>query len=117
MRKISFTNEKGNVAVNIRNGIRKQVEAELSNCLSSNFDTVLENEVGGFSIPIAEDRITGDPIYIHVDFAVSNKEKVKAKKASGKAKKTTEVELPDLFPKVEEAEGDIDPDQVEIELE
>lgn len=103
---IDFTNEKGNVSVTVRKGIREQAKEKLEEVLSHSFDEVSENEVGGFSIPIAEDRATGDIIYIHVDFSVSNKEKTKSKKTEKRnTTPTKSTPIPVIFPKGKIAEA------------
>ena len=118
MKTISFINEKGNVNANMRKIVREQTAVQLETALAEYFDEVEENEVGGYSIPIATDRSTGDTVYVHIDFAISHKEKVKpAKKGKGadKKAKTAEIEIPDLFAKPEEAE-EVDVDQITADI-
>ena len=106
MKTISFINEKGNVNATMRGIVREQVKVQLETALLEYFDEVSENEIGGYSLPIAKDRRTGETVYAHIDFAISNKEKVKpAKKgesATTKKAKTEDIEIPDLFGNDEE---------------
>lgn len=115
MKVISFVNEKGNVNATMRKIVREQVQEQLEEVLTQGFDEVSANAVGGYSLPIATDRRSGDTIYVHVDFTISNKEKVKsAKKTDGKTAKKDEIEVPNLF-EVEDEEDEVEAEAVEDE--
>lgn len=97
---VVFTNEKGNVSVKVRDGIRKQVLAKMANVLAGEFDDAELNANGGVSFPVAVDTATGMTVYAHLDLTISTKDpKVKVeKKSKSKAKSKAEpVEVPDLF--------------------
>ena len=116
MKTIDFINEKGNVNATIRAIVRKQVQEQWEETLIGGFDEGKENAIGGYSIPIAVDRRSGDEVLLHIDFAISNKEKVKPAKKSkagaDTAKKTVkdEPEVPNLFG---EDEDEIEEDEIE----
>ena len=94
---VNFTNEKGSVAVKVRAMCKDQVMAKLEKGLMSQFEDVGENAKGGYSIPIATDRRTGETVYAHIAVTISTSDPNEKKtKSGGKATKTPEENF-DLF--------------------
>ena len=109
---VKWFNEKGNVSVKVRDGVRSQVKAVFKNALESKFGDVVENANGGFSVAVAEIDGNGSPIYAHFEFKVSDKLPADiGEKKKGKAKKSAEVVIPDLFVEAEDNESDEDAEE------
>lgn len=99
MKTLKWLNEKGNVSVKVRDGVRKQVKDKFAELLLENFEESVPNANGGISVPIAIDQASGQTIYAHFDFTVNLKnpsEKVERKKGE-KKEKVEETEIPELF--------------------
>lgn len=97
MVQVKFYNEKGNVAVSVRNEMKKQAVAKIEDVLSQIGGVANAN--GGISIPLAEDSGSGAVIYANVEITVSDKNptvKVERKKSTKKTEKET-VAVPELF--------------------
>lgn len=99
MQTINWLNEKGNVSVKVRDGVRKQVREKFAELLLENFEESMPNANGGISVAIAQDKSSGQTIYAHFDFIVNLKdpnEKTERKKGE-KKDKAEEPAIPNLF--------------------
>ena len=96
---IQFTNEKGNVSAKARKHIKDSVVAKIAQAFEAAGLESVVNADGGLSIAVAVDAATGNTIFTHLDFTVSDRDPaVKTAKSKSKAKpKVDEVVLPDLF--------------------
>ena len=100
MKTLKWLNEKGNVSVKVRDGVRKQVKDKFADMILDNFDESVPNVNGGVSVPIAVDESTGNTIYAHFDFTVNLKspnEKIERKKTEKKTENKAEPVIPELF--------------------
>jgi hypothetical protein len=101
MVKVQWYNEKGNVSVKVRDGVRPQILSKVVALLqdSGSFDDVVIDANGAITIPIAEDTSTGDTIYAHFEMTVNNKDGMTKTERKKKAKKaeTEEEVIPELF--------------------
>lgn len=98
MKTLKWLNEKGNVSVKVRDGVRAQINAKLSAILSENFEDVVPNANGGFSIPVATDSGSGKPIYATVNFTLNMADPAeKVARKSAPKKEQPEEEIPSLF--------------------
>ena len=99
MKTLNWLNEKGNVSVKVRDGVRKQVKEKFAELLLENFEESVPNANGGISVAIATDKSSGQTIYAHFDFTVNLKnpnEKTERKKGE-KKDKVEEPAIPELF--------------------
>lgn len=99
MKTLNWLNEKGNVSVKVRDGVRKQIKDKFAEMLENTFEDCVPNANGGISVAIGEDKSSGQTIYAHFDFTVNLKnpnEKTERKKGEKKAK-VEEPEIPELF--------------------
>ena len=98
LKKVKLHNEKGNVSVKVRDGIRAQIDNKLENALFTEFGDIERNANGGYSCPIGIDEISGETIYANFSFTVSTASPNAKKEKKPKAKaETNEVVVPDLF--------------------
>lgn len=97
MARIDFYNEKGNVAVSVRNKMKEQTVAKLVEVLEENFEGVEVNADKEISVPIAEDATKGTPIYARINFSVTDKDPQTVAKRKSKAKEKTDEPEFDLF--------------------
>lgn len=96
---LKWLNEKGNVSVKVRDGVRAQVKNKLLEGLNEVFDDVSANANGGYSVAVGVDERSGATIYAHFDMTVNLKtpaDKNERKKAVKKAETTSEP-VPNLF--------------------
>ena len=102
---VKWLNEKGNVAVKVRDGVRAQVKGKAFAILAEQFEGAVENANGGISVPVAVDEVSGETIYAHFDLTVSTKSPdSKTERKKTKAATTEEVSVPDLFGDSEDEE-------------
>jgi hypothetical protein len=103
MTTIQFTNEKGNVSAKARKHIKDSVIAKIAQAFEAAGLESVVNADGGLSIAVAQDAGTGNTIFTHLAFTVSDRDpSIKTAKSKTKAKpKTEDVELPDIFAEVE----------------
>ena len=96
---VKWTNEKGNVAVKVRDGVRAQVKEKALAALADAFEGAVENANGGISFPVATDTVSGDTIYAHFEMIVSTKtpDTKTERKKKAKATPAEEVVVPNLF--------------------
>lgn len=94
---VNFTTDKGSVAVKTRAMCKDQVMCKMETALATQFEGVIENAKGGYSVPIAIDRRTGDTIYAHIAVTISTADPMEKKSSGEKKSKTVEVETFDLF--------------------
>lgn len=99
---VKWFNEKGNVSVKVRDGVRSQVKTEFEKALKNQFTEIEPNANGGFSVAVATNESTGEPIYAHFEFKVNDKNpKDIGDKKKGKTVSKTETVVPDLFGNVD----------------
>ena len=117
MTTIQFTNEKGNVSAKARKHIKDSVVAKIAQAFEvAGLESVV-NADGGLSIAVAKDAATGNTIFTHLEFTVSDRDPaVKTAKSKKKAKApTTEVELPDIFAEAATDEADAEVSDIVLE--
>lgn len=99
MKSLKWLNENNNVSVKMRDSVRTQILAKLGKALNGEFDSVVKNANGGFSVAIAVDEKSGETIYANFDFTVNMKdpsEKIERKKGTKKVAKADEP-IPSIF--------------------
>jgi len=94
MVKINFLNEKGNVSAKVRTDVKAQAVKSLKVKLG---EEVLDNEVGGLSVQIAEDTVTGNPVYANYEVVISNNLPKKSEKDGKKKVAVVADTIPNLF--------------------
>lgn len=117
MTTIQFTNEKGNVSAKARKHIKDSVVAKIAQAFEvAGLESVV-NADGGLSIAVAKDAVTGNTIFTHLEFTVSDRDPaVKTAKSKKKAKApATEVALPDIFAEVVIDEADAEVSDIVLE--
>ena len=88
---LKMYNEKGNVSVKVRDMVRKQVNEKLENALSKEFNGIVPNANGGYSVPLAIDEISGETIYANIEFTINKKDpSVKAERKKTEKKVVAE---------------------------
>jgi len=99
MTTIQFTNEKGNVSAKARKHIKDSVIAKIAQAFEAAGLESVVNADGGLSIAVAQDTTTGNTIYTHLEFTVSDRDPaVKTAKSKKKTKSpANEIQLPDIF--------------------
>ena len=102
MTTIQFTNEKGNVSAKARKHIKDSVVAKIAQAFEAAGLESVVNADGGLSIAVAQDAATGNTIFTHLEFTVSDRDPaVKTAKSKKKTKVAApEVELPDIFAEI-----------------
>lgn len=99
MTTIQFTNKKGNASAKVRKHIKDSVVAKIVQAFEAAGLESVVNADGGLSIAVAQDAATGNTIFTHLEFTVSDRDPaVKTAKSKKKTKVAApEVELPDIF--------------------
>ena len=97
MAKVDFYNEKGNVAVSVRNQMKEQTLSKLVEVLEDQFDSVEVNSDKEISVQIAEDENRGTPIYARMSFSVTDKDPQTVAKRKAKSKEPKDEPTVNLF--------------------
>ena len=98
LKSLKWFNEKGNVSVKVRDSVRSQVDGKLAELIAENFDGVVTNANGGYSIPVAVDEASGKTIYATISFVINTADpSEKAVRKTAKKAVAEEPEVPDLF--------------------
>jgi DNA-binding IscR family transcriptional regulator len=97
---ISFINEKDNVSVKIRNGIKPQILDKVLAALNEADLSAEKNANGGISFPVAIDKKTNETVYAHLDLTLNITDpmiKRERKKAEKKAEAVEDEVVPQIF--------------------
>lgn len=97
MAKVDFYNEKGNVAVSVRNQMKEQTLAKLTEVLEESFGNVEVNDDKELSVHIAQDENLETPIYARISFSVTDKDPQVVAKRKTKTKEPKEQPTVNLF--------------------
>lgn len=97
---ISFINEKDNVSVKIRNGIKPQILDKVLAALNEADLSAEKNANGGISFPVAIDKKTNETVYAHLDLTLNITDpmiKRERKKSEKKVEAVEDEVVPQIF--------------------
>lgn len=97
---ISFINEKDNVSVKIRNGIKPQILDKVLAALNEADLSAEKNANSGISFPVAIDKKTNETVYAHLDLTLNITDpmiKRERKKSEKKVEAVEDEVVPQIF--------------------